>query len=57
MFWGCLKSHVTIPLAKASWEPVMKKLMHFLGLLANAPTNGIGTPDPNPRHLVNWCLC
>ena len=19
-------------------------------------TDGIGTPDPNPKHLVNWCL-
>ena len=19
-------------------------------------TDGIGTPDPNPIHLVNWCL-
>ena len=19
-------------------------------------TDGIGTPDPNPRHLVNWCI-
>ena len=19
-------------------------------------TDGIGTPDPNLRHLVNWCL-
>ena len=20
----------------------------------NRPTDGIGTPDPNPKHLVNW---
>ena len=19
-------------------------------------TNEIGTPDPNPKHLVNWCV-
>ena len=19
-------------------------------------TDGIGTPDPNPRNLVNWCF-
>ena len=19
-------------------------------------TDGIGTPDPNPKHLVNWCF-
>ena len=19
-------------------------------------TDGMGTPDPNPRHGVNWCL-
>ena len=19
-------------------------------------TDGIGTPDPNPRNVVNWCL-
>ena len=23
--------------------------------LWNSP-NGIGTPDPNPKHLVNWRL-
>ena len=19
-------------------------------------TDGIGTPDPSPKHLVNWCF-
>ena len=24
--------------------------------LLRAVTDGIGTPDPNPKHLVNWCF-
>ena len=20
------------------------------------PTDGVGTPDPSPRHLVSWCF-
>ena len=27
------------------------RLRHRTGL-----TDGIGTPNPNPRHLVNWCF-
>ena len=23
---------------------------------AEALTDGIGAPDPNPRHLANWCF-
>ena len=26
------------------------------GPLPHISTDGIGTPDPDPRHLVNWCF-
>ena len=26
------------------------------GCANGSVTDGIGTPDPNPRNLVNWCF-
>ena len=37
------------------------RLLFVFAPLSVAPlpallTHGIGTPDPNPKHLVNWCF-
>ena len=33
-----------------------RELAPASGLIGHTPTDGIGTPDPNPRNLVNRCL-
>ena len=26
------------------------------GNLGKVATDGVGTPEPNPKHLLSWCL-
>ena len=30
--------------------------IYMLGGQKHMPTDGLGTPAPNPRYLVRWCL-
>ena len=39
------------------WDPPEQKGSNEVSWSCRShATDGIGTPDPNPRNLVNWCF-
>ena len=45
-----------IPLENTSEHPLDNSSRNPLGRGQRGATDGVGNPDPNPRHLVSWRL-
>ena len=54
----CIHTHINITLTKYDNNTQQTNSTHITcsNSIISFFTDGIGTPDPNPKHLVNWCF-
>ena len=51
LYNSIIQYHIILP-NQILYHTVPYGMIAYRGGIAD----GIGTPDPNPKHLLNWCL-